>query len=384
MPVKNRPPNRITAAPALGLWSQTFVRLHGGQLVAVGFSRLPEGVALVRYLGDGSVDRAFPRRVWPQFGAGELDALAATGQRDDKIVVAACQPPECWGYFVVARFLPDGRLDPTFGQGGIVRATVPNAASTPRAVALQPDGKVVVAGELQRGAPPGVRDSFVARFHPDGRLDAEFGANGIVVLGYQAHVRAVVVHADGRVLVGGDPVVARLTPRGELDPTFGAGGVVGNPPLSVEALLLQPGGKIVAAGWDGTRRPPIFALARFTAAGKLDRSFARRGRLLHTRPGDHWARVETLLPMAGRRLVAVGWATRGPTVLKRRYRVVVLVLTPSGRLDPSFRDGGRFTLTSVEAQGRAAFSVAPRSLLVIGPDDDLEPKKVVFSRVLLR
>jgi hypothetical protein len=99
----------------------------------------------------------------------------------------------------------------------------------------------------------------------------------------------------------------------------------------------------------------------------LDRSFASRGRLLHHRVGDHWARIETLLRMSGNRFVAVGWATRGTSVLKRRYRFVFLLLTASGRLDPSFGNGGRRTLDSVAGQAIAAFKFGSHRLIAVGP-----------------
>ena len=375
--------NGITVAPALGLWSQTFVRLRDGKYIAVGFSRGPRGVALVRYLADGRLDRAFRRRVWPQFGAGNLGALAVAHQPDDKIVVAACQPPDCWGYVVLARFRSDGRLDHTFGRRGIVRTSIPNADLTPLAMALQPDGKILVAGDVQHvPATGGVDRSFVARYHRDGRLDREFGESGISAPGDADGIGAVLVQPDGRILVGGRSAIVRLFPNGKLDATFGVGGVA--PGLSVAALLLQPDGKIVAAGSGGKPSKPVFALARLTSTGKRDPSFGVGSRLFHRRPGDHWARVETLVRVPGGRLVAAGWATRGPSVLKRHYRFVLLVLTPAGRLVPSFADGGRLTITSIEGRALAAFPVGSRRLVLVGPQADLKPRNVVFASVSLR
>lgn len=359
----------ITTATALGLWSQRFVRLRSGEVVAVGFSRTPAGVALVRYLPSGRLDRSFGRHVWPQFGAGMLGALAAARQ-GDKVVVVACQPPDCWGYLVLARFHPDGRLDDAFGKQGFVRTAVPNADLTPAAIALQPDGKIVVAGELQRVPSSGeLGGSFVARYHLDGQLDRDFGDNGIATPGDLERPGAVLVQPDGRILIGGANLIVRLLLSGNLDTTFGAGGAAAG--LTVATLVRQRDGKIVAGGSGRSERSPVFALARLTPNGNLDHGFAASGHLLHRRRGDHWARVETLLPISSGRIVAVGWATRGTAVLKRRYRFVFLLLTHTGRLDPRFGNGGRRTIESISGQAIAAFRIGSRRLLAVGPSGDL-------------
>jgi uncharacterized delta-60 repeat protein len=372
----------IEAAPAYRLWSHTFVASRADTVTAIGFARTPPGVAVVRYLPSGRVDASFRRRVHPEFGAGKLDALAAATDARGRILVAACQPPECWGYSVLGRFRPSGGLDPSFGDHGIVRTSIAGSSLTPHAIAMLRDGRIVVAGGLQRGGL--TQHAFIARFLPSGQPDRAFGENGVLVDERLLGAGAVSVRADGAILVGGSGVVARYLHDGARDLTFGTGGIAAAPGfLAVTDLLTEPGGRIVVAGSALPRQRPVLAVARLTSRGTLDRGFGRSGVVLDSRPGDHWARVERLVRLPDGRLVAVGWATRGGGVLSRRYRPVVLKLTSSGQLDRSFGANGRVTIESIEAQARGAF-VRGRDVLVVGPDDDLKPTRIVFARVPYR
>lgn len=133
-------------------------------------------------------------------------------------------------------------LDPAFGSGGRASFADPIGGGTFSAedagdVAVQPDGKIVVAAE-GRGA-----DSVywaVLRFLPDGRLDPGFGVGGAAVLTQTdpGEARGIALQPDGRIVVTGAAwcaekcfAAARLTPDGQLDPSFGDGGIVRHGPL---------------------------------------------------------------------------------------------------------------------------------------------------------
>jgi uncharacterized delta-60 repeat protein len=177
-----------------------------------------------------------------------------------------------------------GELDPTFGAGGLV-VTDLGGADSPGAVALQPDGKIVVAGTRVLG--PVAESRFgvaLVRYRSDGTLDAAFGAGGLVVTelgeGTIAFAAAVALQPDGKILVAGGAglisgefhgfMVARYHSDGALDPTFGRGGLVvtgfGQGHAAAAGLALQADGRIVVAGTVSNQ----VGLARYTASGALD------------------------------------------------------------------------------------------------------------------
>ena len=118
-----------------------------------------------------------------------------------------------------------GQLDPSFGTGGIVRTAMGHGSDSGRAVVLQPDGKIVVAGQSHNG----VNDDFaVARYHVDGTLDVSFNGTGKVTTAIGAshdQVNALAIDATGRIVVAGfawngsnnDFALARYNADGTLD-----------------------------------------------------------------------------------------------------------------------------------------------------------------------
>src|SRR4029077_14370852 len=125
--------------------------------------------------------------------------------------------------------------------------------------------------------------SSAAALGVHGSLDPAFGKDGKVetaVANSRGGIAAVVIQPDGKIIAGGDgklPLV-RYRADGKLDPTFGTRGGVAWPRGGVRAMVLQPDGKLVTAG-DGARRLRFshFALHRFLANGKLDRTFGIAG-----------------------------------------------------------------------------------------------------------
>src|SRR5262249_1596967 len=138
------------------------------------------------------------------------------------------------GDFAVVRYDTDGSLDPGFGNGGIAFADI-GVFDEPGAVALQPDGKIVVAGAT---SPQGHCCVFsLARSDTGGGLDPTFGTGGTVSSGSVglAGVASVLVQGDGKIVLVGSSyqptvfqgiVIARYDANGALDPTFGNGGIV--------------------------------------------------------------------------------------------------------------------------------------------------------------
>jgi uncharacterized delta-60 repeat protein len=238
-----------------------------------------------------------------------------------------------------------GDLDGIFGTGGTVTTDFAGNGDEARAVALQPDGKIVAAG----GALGASVDFALARYRPDGTLDTAFGTGGKVTTdfgsGEQAY--AVAVQPDGKIVAAGGAVtgfeLARYNADGSLDGTFGAGGKVttrfglGLPFTRAHAIVLQPDGKIVVAGTATSATVGDFGLARYNPDGTLDASFGAGGKVttdIRGTDSSDFAWAVTLQPDG--KLVVAG-STAGPTgdaFALARY-------TPSGNLDGTFGSGGK-------------------------------------------
>ncbi|WP_437680701.1 hypothetical protein [Sorangium sp. So ce131] len=179
----------------------------------------------------------------------------------DRIIVAGQAGAEGEGDLVVARFLSDGQLDTSFGTGGHRLIESPGSDERAAAVALLPDGRIVVAGDSNAG---GNIDFQLVRLLADGSLDSSFGTEGVAtipVTGGDDVAEDMVLLPDGRLLVVGNtrggatagPVLARTTRDGAPDPHFGTGGVsslyVGEYG-SIRCVAVYPGHKVVIGGGD--------------------------------------------------------------------------------------------------------------------------------------
>ena len=199
--------------------------------------------------------------------------------------------------FALARFTSDGTLDPTFSTDGKVTASFGPGNDGAGPVDVTPDGKYVASGESRQ--PTTGIDFATARFLPDGRLDPGFSGDGRQTTALSAGNRndiagGMQVQRNGRIVVAGnadrggatrtDYALLRYLPNGDLDPSFGSGGTVftdfddGGPFDSANELVLQPDGKIVAAGNSIVDSVFGFSLARYRPDGSLDGTFSGDGR----------------------------------------------------------------------------------------------------------
>lgn len=167
-------------------------------------------------------------------------------------------PPTPW-QMTLARYNADGSLDPSFGSGGFVDTALGYSA-TIHALGRQPDGKLVVAGQSTDRL-WGTTLVTLARYGPDGALDPTFGSAGIVKAGLADSAYALALQPDRRIVLAGTFGVARYRADGTPDTTFGDRGVssAGFPPLVASAVALQQDGRIVTAGY----RRGGFALNRY-------------------------------------------------------------------------------------------------------------------------
>jgi uncharacterized delta-60 repeat protein len=302
-------------------------------------------LALARYTPSGSLDTSFAgdgiKTIDPN-PAGDEGLGGVAVQPDGKIVAVG----GAGSGFLVLRLRPDGALDETFGSGGMVNTNLggsfPDAAS---AVAILGDGKIVVAGSADFDFNDQARqDVGVARYLPNGLLDSTFGAGGVVVTpGAAAEAGCGVAATSGdKILVVGTGSIhtyrgyfdtswfrlVRYLPSGALDAGFGDGGVVatffaGNY-ASACSVAIQRDGRILAGGTAAvplTEGSAKLALARYTSGGRLDETFSGDGkRIYDLRAGNDFATALALQRHAARsgadRLVLAGASQRQPDGLE--------------------------------------------------------------------
>jgi uncharacterized delta-60 repeat protein len=332
--------------PSFGVEGVGIADLHGGYDVANAVVRQPDGklvaagsadneMALARYLSSGKLDPSFGdggRAVLHLPDGAGFGAFTALSLLPDGRLVAVGDPLERG--VLVARFLSDGSLDPTFGDGGLARSYVRVSAHS--ALALRADGTIVVGGDAARGF-------GLIRYLPTGELDPSFGSDGIVTTRFSADgdLRGLVTQSDGRVVAAGWSyegfVVARYLEDGSLDPSFGEGGQVTTTFSSglhgAAALTIQPDGMLVAAGQAGDD-PCWMALARYETDGDLDPAFGEAGTVV-TDLGVGCERASEVRVDPQGRIVAVGGAGR-----TGRTRIAVVRYLADGSLDTSFGLGG--------------------------------------------
>ncbi|MCX5008692.1 calcium-binding protein [Streptomyces sp. NBC_00638] len=251
--------------------------------------------------------------------------------------------------FALTRHNTDGTPDTTFGGDGTVTTPINNMDpdlqwSEAHALALQPDGKIVVAGSSWRGS-ENCCWFTVARYNTDGTLDSGFGGGDGRVFtdfGGPDEARDVAVQPDGKIVAAGfggaGVALARYNADGSPDTGFGGGdGQVSNDPAPElpeeggdgRALALQSDGKIVVGGQVGTTRFD-FTLLRYTTNGTLDTSFSGDG-IERTDFGDYES-VEGLAVQSDGKVVAAGGS--GGSFALARYNT-------NGTLDTSFDGDGR-------------------------------------------
>jgi uncharacterized delta-60 repeat protein len=290
-------------------------------------------------------------------------------QPDGKILVAGYAQTTDSTKFFVLRYNPNGTWDGTFNNGtgillGQFRDTADYVASAAYSIAIQPDGKIVIGGNVYRYPSPRT-DFAVARLNPDGSYDTTFGGGDgkadIYVGGEHDLARDVVIQPDGKILFIGVtqvstsnfPALVRFNADGSIDNTFSGDGVItttldvfGTPMKT----LLMPGGKIVSivSVYGYTDGNIIFL--RYNPDGSPDTSLNGSGRLL-TRYGFDYsdAAVTTAVLLPDGKML-LGGSVRPPE-LENGYDAALIRINPDYSPDTSFNGDGIVTTHLSAYQG---------------------------------
>ena len=310
-------------------------------LLAIGPAQATPGQLDASFGGTGMVTTAFD--------TSSAAAAALVLQPDGKLVAAGCRYFGSPTVFALARYKPDGSLDTSFNGTGKVTTAFGTSGDSVHALVLQPDGKLVAAGVSHTGS----QNVFaLARYNPDGSLDTSFNGTGKVTTAFRTgddEAAALVLQPDGKLVAAGYSAagsssvfaLARYKPDGSLDTSFNGTGkvttAIGTSADLAQALVLQPDGKLVAAGFSGTGSQDVVALARYTPDGSLDTSFNGTGKVT-TDFGttDGGARALVLQPDG--KLVAAGWSYTGS-----RNEFALVRYKPDGSLDTGFNGTGKLT-----------------------------------------
>jgi uncharacterized delta-60 repeat protein len=276
-----------------GTDSVTFDR---SRIVTAGYYGGREGFALSRYKGDGGRDHSFNFDGNPpttDFGERNASALSVAIDSHRRPVAAGyTQGVDGDADFALARFKWNGALDPSFGTGGKVTTDLGSDGDYATSVAIDSRGRIVVGGGGR-----GTRFEL-ARYEPDGTLDPSFGTGGKVTtdFGRPGALNSIAIDARGRIVAAGAAgrhcALARYWPSGNLDRRFSNDGKV-TCPLRNEhregagSVAIDSRGRIVAVAGSGVHE---FRLARYKPNGSLDRSFGRHGKVeTHLTRPDVWS-----------------------------------------------------------------------------------------------
>lgn len=341
----------------------------------------------------GSLDATFGNGGRVVASPNGIPAKGLVIQPDGKIVVAgATLNGSSQRQFNVMRYHPNGTLDTSFDGDGIAVTVInTNGSGEATAVALQADGKILVAGYKNVNS----GEIVIVRYNSDGSPDTSFGAGGIVLTnpGETSIPRALAVQTDGKILIAGyrtpgfafsDFLLVRFQTNGMLDTTFDTDGIVTTnftnlPGITsardfAYAVLIQPDNKIVAVGssYEELQQsaPPRVALARYNSDGSLDATFDGDGKALTAIGFLDGTDAAAALQADGKILVAASVTATysGNQNFQFLYDFALLRYNTSGNLDSGFGDGGK-VVTPVTVHTGADFAtgvaVQPNGRIVL-------------------
>ncbi|MBP6392111.1 MAG: hypothetical protein KA352_14565 [Flavobacteriales bacterium] len=344
------------------------------------------------WVDDGNTSTILVQRLMPDgtpdvsFGSGGLvttgaidhsyRAYAVGVQSTGKIVVAGlAYDLNLDGNVILVRYLADGTLDLTFGNGGITSSDLNGGPAFQAAWSLgvMADDRLVVVGEESANG------LVCARFTADGFLDPSFGVNGVALTGVGFSTGLCLhLNADGSVFAGGyrldgdsDWMLARFRPDGVLDPTFGTGGVAtldlaGGDTEMMRGVSVLDDGRIAACGYrsfQGLDDEPAVAL--FEPNGDPHLAFGTGGLVLLPFTAPQWGQAWSIIAQPDDKLLVAGF--RAEPGIPANNDFFLYRLLDDGSFDASFAGGGQvYTDVSGSYDRAYAMALAPSGAIVLG------------------
>jgi len=321
-----------------------------GRIIVAGGLGAGQAIGLVRYNANGVLDGSFGKSGIALAAIPNNILSSATGvaiHSDGRILaggtVYTLANATAFIGLGVVRFNTNGSMDSSFGTAGVVKVLPFHATRCGGGpVALQPDGKVLLAGSCNIGTGPNSTGfSTIVRFNTNGSLDSAFGIGGAAVLAEDPST--IALQTDGKILAAGGGTLARYNTNGSVDPSFGIFGSVGSIGTAA-AVAVQSDGKIVVAGTfsDQLSVAPDgdFALVRYNSDGTVDQGFGTRGgALADFFTGTSSAAAFAIAIQANSDIVVAGKAIQG----SNPSQFALARFTSLGSLDSSFGTGGVVT-----------------------------------------
>lgn len=349
-----------------------------GKIVAGGYAKSGSNYifALVRYNANGTLDTTFggtgkvTTALW-----GVDDGITGLAiQSDGKILAGGYALSGSNYVFALVRFNTDGAVDNSFALGGKVTTPI-GVDSFANAMRIQTDGKIILAGSALDGSN---YDVALARYNANGSLDTTFNSTGKVttpVLAGHDVANAVAVRPDGKIVVAGyafnglvsNFAVLRYNANGSLDTTFDTDGKLTTSILGVDdaatGVAVQADGKVVAAGYAKNGAVLNFAVARYNTDGSLDTSFDTDGKVTTSILGGNDAATAVLIQSNGKIVVS------GTAANVNDYDVAVARYNANGSLDASFDADGKVSYsfgTETDNVGYAVTLDAAGQIVIAG------------------
>lgn len=310
--------------------------------------------------------------ITPTPNSSEIISIAI--QPDGKIVAAGYSNNLGGYHFQTARYNSDGTIDNNFGASGIVNTVIDNS-DMPYCIALQMDGKIIVAGNIRANtSPPFKYHCAMVRYNMDGSLDNNFGIGGIVttiVDSSEDGIASVSLQPDGKIVAGGYAgnqfLLIRYKDDGTLDDNFGMGGIVLTSiewEASIYSIVLQNDGKIIATGTTGDITNFKFALARYNTDGTLDTGFSTVGTVITDIDSFFYDFATSIALLSDGKIVIAGYS--GDNIALAKYNT-------NGILDSNFGKGGKVSMNNFPPVSQNSLAIQSDGKIIVCGNTNITP-----------
>jgi uncharacterized delta-60 repeat protein len=336
---------------------------------------------LVRYNTDGTLDSSFGSSGKVTTNTAYRDsAKTILLQPDGKILLAgeAYDNNTLEIDIALVRYNTNGSLDTSFGVNGKVITDLTDLYDIANAVAIQPDGKIVLVGTASYDDNRQF-DFAVVRYNINGSLDANFGNNGIIYTDFSGdddNAFTVTILDNGKILVGGvnafgyignnEFALVRYNSNGSIDTSFGNNGKVstnlGNYADVGLALAIQSDNKILLAGYSNNGNNKNFSLLRYNSNGSLDTSFGGGDGIVTTDIGGYDDIAFALAVQANGKILLGGYSNNG-----RKDNFAIVCYNDNGSLNANFGIDGKFTyIIGIGNDQARAIALQPDGQILLG------------------